>query len=149
MEIMKETQWSRIQGQISVCKEFLEIVGNGSPTDSILKETIALSATISISVEKWHSRIRLRSLACSRMREKHREPEVAEEEVPEEGISMALQRLPQKNLHLHSVKSGTLQNTCSTRPRVVAGLGKSALMHIVKLMNNLVKGLQRKMTKAQ
>ena len=27
-------------------KEFLEIVGNGSPTDSVLEETIAVSATI-------------------------------------------------------------------------------------------------------
>ena len=40
---------------------------------------------------------------------------------------------------IHSVKSGTLQNACSTRPRVVAGSVKSALMHIVRLMNNLVK----------
>ena len=29
MEIMKETPWSRIRGQNSVDKEFLEIVGNG------------------------------------------------------------------------------------------------------------------------
>ena len=36
----------------SVDKEFLEIVGNGNPTDSVLKETIAVSVTISISVEK-------------------------------------------------------------------------------------------------
>ena len=36
----------------SVYKEFLEIVGNGSPTGSVLRETIAVSATISISVEK-------------------------------------------------------------------------------------------------
>ena len=35
MEIMKETPWSRIQGQNSVYKEFLEIVGNGKPTDSV------------------------------------------------------------------------------------------------------------------
>ena len=40
----------------------------------------------------------------------------------------------------HSVKSGTLQNACSTRPRAVVGLGKSARSHIVRLMNNLVKG---------
>ena len=50
---------------------------------------------------------------------------------------------------IHSVKSGTLQNACSTRPRVVADLGKSARMHIVRLMNNLVKGLERMMTKVQ
>ena len=35
MEIMKETPWSRIQGQNSVYKEFLEIVGNGKPTGSV------------------------------------------------------------------------------------------------------------------
>ena len=51
MEVMKETPWSRIQGQNSVYKEFLEIVCNGSPTGSVLEETVAVSATISISVE--------------------------------------------------------------------------------------------------
>ena len=48
---MKETPWSRIREQNSVY-EFLEIVGNGSPTGSVLEETIAVYATISISVEK-------------------------------------------------------------------------------------------------
>ena len=50
---------------------------------------------------------------------------------------------------IHSVKSGTLQNACSTRPRVVVGLGKSAHSHIVRLMNSLVKGPKRMMTKVQ
>ena len=40
----------------------------------------------------------------------------------------------------HSVKSGTLQNACSTRPRVVVGLGKSARSHIARLKNSLAKG---------
>ena len=40
----------------------------------------------------------------------------------------------------HFVKNGTLQNACSTRPRMVANLGKSAHTHIVRLMNNLIKG---------
>ena len=52
MEIMRETPWSKIQGQNSVYKEFLEIVGNGSPTDSVLEETIAFFVTILISVGK-------------------------------------------------------------------------------------------------
>ena len=51
-EIMKETPWSKIQGQNSVDKEFLEIVGNGKPTGSVIKETIAASATILVSVQK-------------------------------------------------------------------------------------------------
>ena len=51
-DIMKETPWSRIRGQNSVYKEFLEIVGKGKPTGSALKETIAVSDTIKISVQK-------------------------------------------------------------------------------------------------
>ena len=50
---------------------------------------------------------------------------------------------------IHYVKNGTLQNACSTRPRVVADLGKSALVHITTLMNSPAKGLKRVMTKVQ
>ena len=46
MEIMRETPWSRIRAQNSVYNEFLEIVGNGKPTGSARKETIAVSATM-------------------------------------------------------------------------------------------------------
>ena len=49
---MKETSWTRIREQNSVDKEFLEIVDNGSPTGSVLKETIAVSDTISIGVQE-------------------------------------------------------------------------------------------------
>ena len=49
----------------------------------------------------------------------------------------------------HFVKSGTLQNACSTRPRVVVGLGKSAHTQIVTLMNSRLKGPKRMMTKVQ
>ena len=45
MEIMKEAPWSRIKGQNRVDKEFLEIVGNGNPTGSVLKVTIVISVT--------------------------------------------------------------------------------------------------------
>ena len=47
-----------------------------------LKETIVVSVTMSISVQKWHSRIRLLILPCSWVKEKRREPEVAEGRVP-------------------------------------------------------------------
>ena len=50
---------------------------------------------------------------------------------------------------IHSVKSGTLQNACSTRPRVVVGLGRSAHSHTVRLMNSRQKGPKRMMTKVQ
>ena len=50
---------------------------------------------------------------------------------------------------IHFVKSGTLQNACSTRPRVVVGLEKSAHTHIVRLMNSRLKGPKRMMTQVQ
>ena len=102
----------------------------------VLKETIVVSATMSISVEKLHSQIHLRILSCSRMSEKHREPEVAEEEVPVVECLDGPARITSKELAItHFVKGGTLQNACSTRPRVVVGLGKSAHTHTVRLMN--------------
>ena len=68
-EILRRTPWSRIREQNSVYKEFLEIVGNGKPTGSVWKETIAVSATMRISVEKLHHQIRLRILSCGRVSE--------------------------------------------------------------------------------
>ena len=57
---------------------------------------------------------------------------------------MALQGISSKELaSTRSVKSGTLQNACFTRRRVVADLGRSARMHMVRLMNNLVKSLKK------
>ena len=47
------------------------------------------------------------------------------------------------------VKSGTLQNACSARPRVVVGLVKSAHTHIVRLMNSRLKVPKRMMTEVQ
>ena len=144
MEIMIETLWNRIKGQNSVDKELLDIVGNGKPTG------LVVSVTMSIIVQKRHSRIRLRILSCSRISEKHREPEVPEEKVPVVECRDGPAWITSKELApIHSVKSGTLQNACSTRPRVVADLAKSARMHIVRLMNNLVKGPKRMMTKVQ
>ena len=78
------------------------------------------------------------------MREKHREPEGPKGKSPSVESIDGLARITLKELATtHSVKSGTLQNACSTRPRVVASLGKSARMHTVRLMNNLVKGPKR------
>ena len=58
-EIIRQTPWSRIRGHNSVNKEFLEIVGSGKSTGSVLKETNAVSGTIWISVQNRHSRILL------------------------------------------------------------------------------------------
>ena len=124
-------------------QRFLEIVGNGNPTGSVLQETIAVSATMSISVEKWHSQIRLRILSRSRMRGKRRETEVPEERVPVVECLDGLVRITSKELAItHFVKGGTLPNVCSACPRVAADLEKSARMHTVRLMNNPAKGLK-------
>ena len=150
MKISRKTPWSRIREQNSVYKEFLEIVGSGKPTGSVWKETIAVSATILISVEKLHHQIRLRILSCGRMSENHRGPEVPEEKVPVVECLDGLARITSKELAItHFVRSGTLQNACSTRPRVVVGLGKSAHTHTVRLMNSRLEGPKRRMTKVQ
>ena len=147
---MKIAPWSRIRGQNSVNKELQEIVGSGKPTGNVLKETIAVSATIWISVENRHRRILLRDLLRCRMRKMHREPEVPEAKVRVEECLDCLARITSDELApIHSVKSGILQNACSTSPRTDADLVKSALMRIVRLMNTLARGLKRMVTKVQ
>ena len=65
---------------------------------------------------KVHHQIRLRILSCSRMSKKHREPEVPEERVPVVECLDGPARITSKELApIHHVKSGTLQNACSTR----------------------------------
>ena len=121
MEIMKETPWSRIRGQNSVYKEFLEIVDNGSPTGSVLEETIAVSATISTSVEKSTQRTLLQDLLRNRMSEKRREPEVPGEEAQVGKRLDCRPRITSKELaQLHSVKTDILRSAFSTRPRMDA-----------------------------
>ena len=84
------------------------------------------------------------------MKRKRRKPEVSEEEVPVVECFDGHARISSKELAItHSVKNGTLQNACTTRPRVVVGLGRSALMRIARLMNSLAKGLKRMVTKVQ
>ena len=73
-----------------------------------------------------------------------------EEKVPVVECLDGLSRITSKELAItHFVKDGTLQNACSTRPRVVVVLVKSAHTHIVRLMNSRLKGPKRMMTKVQ
>ena len=80
----------------------------------------------------------------------HREPEVLESEAQMGKWLDCRARITSKELApLHSVKSGILQNACSTSPKMDADLGKSALMRIARLTNSLAKGLKRMVTKVQ
>ena len=134
----------------NVYKDFLEIVGNGKPTGNVWKETIAVSATIWISVGKVHHQIRLRILSCSRVSENHRGPEVPEAEVRVVECRDGLARITLEQLAITQfVKNGTLQNACSKRPRVVVGLLKSAHTHTVRLMNSRLQGPRKMITKVQ
>ena len=120
------------------------------PTGSVIKETIAVSVTISTSVQNRHSRILLRVLSCGRMREMRREPEVPEARVLVVECLDGHARITSKELApIHSVKSGILQNACPRSPRVVADCVKSALMRIARLKNSPAKGLKRMVTKVQ
>ena len=84
------------------------------------------------------------------MKRKRRKPEVPEEEVPVVECLDGPARITSKELApIHSQKNDILQNACSTSPRVVADLGKSALMRIARLKNSLAKGLKRMVTKVQ
>ena len=84
------------------------------------------------------------------MREKRREPEVREAKSPVVECIDGLARSTSEELAItHFVKSGTLQNACTTRPRVVADLVKSARMRIARLRNSLIKGPERMMTRVQ
>ena len=83
------------------------------------------SVTISISVHNRHSRILLRVLSSRRMREMRREPEAPEARAPVGECLDGSARITSKELApIHSVKSSTLQNACSTSPRVVVDLGE-------------------------
>ena len=88
---------------------------------------------------------------ASRMSENHREPEVPEERVQVVECLDGLARITLEELAItHFVESGTLQDACSTRPRVVVGLVKSAHTHIVRLMHSRQKrSKQGMMTKVQ
>ena len=84
------------------------------------------------------------------MKEMRRELEVPEEELPVVECFDGHARITSKEVApIHSVKSGALQNACSTRPRAVAELVTSALMHTAKLTNSLARSLKRMVTKVQ
>ena len=84
------------------------------------------------------------------MIENHRGPEVPEAGVPVVERLDGLAMITTKEFATTRFgKGGTLQNACCRRPRVVADLGKSAPMYIVRLMNSRLKGPKRMMTKVQ
>ena len=149
MEILKQAPWSRFKGQNSVDQEFLEIVGNGKPTGSVRRETIAVSDTIrkSVQIDTAES---FSDIFYAAEREKCIENQKSQRKVPVVECLDGLARITSKELAItHSVKKGILQNVCSTSPRVVADLVKSARMHIARLTNSPARSLKRMVTEVQ
>ena len=150
IEIMRRTPWSRIKGQNSVCKEFLEIVGNGKLTGKIFggdncsfRHAMNKRANLTQPNPSPRSSTQQSVKYASRTRSaRGRSP------------SGKMARLPCKDY---------LKRTCttpfrekwhppeclSTRPIVVVGFGKSARMDTVRLMNSRLKGPKRMVTKVQ
>ena len=121
---------------------------NEKSTGSVLEETVVVSGTMWISVQNRYCRTLLRDLLRSRVWKMHREPEVLEAEAQVRKWLDCRARIASKELApLHSVKNGTLQNACSTSPRVVVGLVKTAHMRNARLM--IATGLKRMVTKVQ
>ena len=149
MEIMKGMSWLRIRRQNSVDKEFWEIVGNGKPTGSVLKETIP---GFRHDTNK-RAKMTQPNLSPSSFMQQNVRNASRTRSPRGKSPSGRMFRWPCKDYQelaiTHFVKNGTLQNACSTRPRVVVGLGKSAHTYTIRLMNSRRKGPKRMMTKVQ
>ena len=114
---LREHRESDMESTTAGTKNSWRLLAMGKPTGSVLKETSAVSVTLSISVQKRHRRILLRALLRCRMREMHREPEVPVVECLD-----GLARITLKELAIiHFVKGGTLQN--ANLPQVLRDMG--------------------------
>ena len=114
---MRRTPWSRIQGHNSVDKAYLEIVGNGKPTGSVQKETIRHDVNNKRANNNTTESVS--ELSCN-----EDEKKASKTRSPRRSPSGRMFRCCSARNPIHSVKSLTLQNACSARPRVVADFGE-------------------------
>ena len=153
--IKKWKFWNKRRGQESVVKtawtqNSRRLLAMGNQRAVFKKETIAVSDTISISVQNRHSRILLQELLRSRVWKMHGEPEVLEAEAQVWNWLECRARITSKELApLHSVKNGILRSARSTRQKKDANWVISALTHTARLTNSLAKSLKRMVTKVQ
>ena len=110
--------------------------GRFLPSHSVQKETIAVSDTIWISVQKTTQPNRSpRSSTQQSVRNASRTPS-PRGKVPVVKRLDGPARITSKELApLHSVKSGILQSAGSTSPQSVCRFGESAIIRIARLMN--------------
>ena len=130
------------QGTKIVYKEFLETVGNGSPTGSDLEETLAVFVTISISVQnntaESFSEIFYAAECEKRIGNPKSQEKVSVVEVQVGKWLVCRARITLKELApIHSVKMAFFQNACPTRPKWMQ-IWISALMRIARSMKGKV-----------
>ena len=143
LEILRRTPWSRLREQNSVYKEFLEIVGNDKPTGSVWKEDNC-SSRHDMNKRGKSSPSNPSPNPILQRNEKNRELEVP----VVERLDGLAKIISEELATTHFVKSGTLQNACSAKPKMVVGFGeKSAHSHIVRLTHSRRKGPKRMITK--
>ena len=149
-EIMKETPWSRIQGtkqrEQRILGDCWQWESNGQCSRG---DNCSFRHDINIRAKSTQPNPSPRSSTQQSVKNASR-TRSPEERVPVVECLDGPAKITSKELApIHSVKSGTVQNACSTSPKRDADLGKSAREHIVRMMNNQAKGPKRMMTKVQ
>ena len=133
---MRRTPWSRIKEQNSVHKEFLEIVGKETNGQCVKGDNCSFRHDTNKRGKVTPSNPSPNSF----MQQSERKPS---------RTRSPRGRSPSGRTSRWPCKDFLGGTACSTRPRVIVGLVKSAHSHIVRLMNSRQKGLKRMMTKMQ
>ena len=148
MEILRRTPWSRIKGQNSVYKEFLEICWQWEANGQCVKEDYC---SFRHDMNKRGKSRTIKSVSEFFMRQSERKPSRTRSPIGK-SPSDRMSRWPCKDYLWRICNNSFCEKwhppeVCSTTPRVVVGLGRSAHSHIVRLMSSRWKGLKRIMTK--
>ena len=149
---MEETLWSRIREQNSVYKEFLENVGNGSPNGQCIKGDKCIFRHV---ISKRGKITQPNPSPNSFMQQDERNASGTRSPRGKSPSSGRMSRWQCKD-YLKGTCNNSFcekwhppQNACTTRPRVVVGLGEIVLTRTPRLMNSRLKGPKRMMTKVQ
>ena len=151
MEILRRTPWSRIREQISVNKELWENVGNGKANGQCSKgDNCSFPHDLKKRARSKQPNPSPSSFMQQTERNVSRTRSPRGKESQWKNVSIALQGLPQRNLHQFILwkKASSRMLVLHVR-KMVADLVKSAGMRIARLMNSLAKGLKRMVAKVQ
>ena len=136
---LNQAPWSRIKGNNVALQKDQENVGNGKPTGSVQKETIAVSGTMVISVQNLRRcPLLLQNLRRSRMEKLQRERKVLEAEVRlRECLVCRAGIILKVHVQIHPVKNGVRQSVYFTRQK------RDVLVHTARLLNSQTKSLKK------